>query len=63
MRPMLTKKEVAAFAGKHPETIMRDVRAGRFPRPIKSGPEKGCVCRWDQADLDAWISERKAQRP
>ena len=36
MTNLLTKREAAALVGWHPEHVMREARAGRFPKPISA---------------------------
>jgi prophage regulatory protein len=55
---LLSKKEVAAMLEYHPEHLMRLAREGRFPKPLKA--TAGGRCRWDAADIEAWVEERKA---
>jgi prophage regulatory protein len=55
-------KDLAHQRGQSPSTILREVEAGRFPRPIKIGPRsKG----WIEAEVAAHderaIAERDAQ--
>ena len=57
---LLTKKDAAAVVGCHPEHLMRLARVGEFPAPIKFGDRPNCAVRFDQADIDAWLVERKA---
>lgn len=63
--PLMTKKEVAARLNMHPGSVMRMVRAGTFPRPLRTaGSWRGPV-RWRAEDVEAWIIERvtAAQQP
>jgi len=58
--PLLSKEHVARLIGLHPGSLMRLVRAGRFPRPLHtSGTAKGRV-RWRSQDVENWINERAA---
>jgi excisionase family DNA binding protein len=59
---LLTKREAADFIGVHPEHLMRLAREGKFPPPLKLGDTDNSGVRFDQAEVDAWIEERKAAR-
>lgn len=45
--------------GLSPATVLRMVRAGQFPAPIKLLPS---VTAWPSAPVDAWIAERSGSR-
>ena len=62
MITLLSKKEVAALVGWHPEHLMREARAGRFPRPLKTGRSANCAVRFVQEEVDAWLRDRMAER-
>jgi prophage regulatory protein len=56
--------EVIRLTARKRSTIFRDVKSGKFPRPVKIGPnaiawEDSCVKNW----MAARIAERDAQRP
>ena len=36
-------------------SIYREMRAGRFPEPVKVGPQG---VRWKQDEIDEWIASR-----
>lgn len=62
--PMITKllkKETVAreVVGCHPQTLMRWVRAGTFPKPIVPAPGSTSL-RWREAEVAAWIAARAA---
>jgi predicted DNA-binding transcriptional regulator AlpA len=59
---LLDKKEVGALVGYHPESVMRLVREGGFPPPVKMGDRPGCAVRWIADEIDEWIRERMAAR-
>jgi predicted DNA-binding transcriptional regulator AlpA len=59
MARLLTKKAAADQIGVHREHLMRMSRQGRFPRPVKLGDAVNCAVRFDAADVEAWIAERK----
>ncbi len=72
MSKILLVKEVEARSGKSRTTLWRDVRAGRFPAPVKVGrnrigwlekPQRFCSprCRREhEAGLQAWAREQEA---
>jgi len=62
MPHLLSKRDVAALVGFHPEHVMRLARAGRFPRPIKLGGATNCAVRFVTEEVDAWIAARMAER-
>jgi len=39
--------------------IMRKVKDGRFPKPVKFGKER---VAWIESELDEWINQRIADR-
>jgi predicted DNA-binding transcriptional regulator AlpA len=57
LEQLVTKREVSAATRYHAQTIMRLVREGRFPNPIKVHGAKSAV-RWRARDIAAWIDER-----
>jgi predicted DNA-binding transcriptional regulator AlpA len=60
MTTLLSKREVAARLGFHPEHIMRMARQGKFPRPMKSGSATNCAVRFREVDIEGWITSRMA---
>ena len=40
--------------------VSANVRAGRFPAPIKLGPRKRM---WDAKEIESWLQARIADRP
>jgi excisionase family DNA binding protein len=60
MQRLLTKIEVAALLGIHPESVMRLCREGRFPSPIKINPGARGRVRFAEADVVRWVEQRKA---
>ena len=61
MTTLLNKRQAAELIGVHPETLARLARAGNFPRPIRLTPSNQGRVRWDAADIERWIEERKAE--
>ena len=62
MPRLLSKKDVAAQLGFHPEHVMRLARQGKFPRPIKTGGSENSAVRFVADEVDAWISARMGER-
>ncbi len=58
MTVFLTKGEVAERVGWHPEHLMREARAGRFPKPIKLGPTSQHAVRFVADEVEQWLHER-----
>ena len=58
MTVLLTKRQVAERVGWHPEHVMREARAGRFPRPVRLGPTVQHAVRFVEAEVEAWLCER-----
>ncbi len=56
---LLTTREVMALTGRSRTSIYMDIRAGRFPRPIKTGLRS---VRWIAEDIESWLEQRKAER-
>ena len=59
---LLSKQEVAHILNLHPVSLMRLVRAGDFPKPIRFGDKVGCVLRFDPAEVQTWLESRKQAR-
>lgn len=57
---LLSKRAVSDIIGVHEATIMRLVREGKFPPPLRTG-NIGSAVRWRQADVQAWIDARLAK--
>ena len=54
---LLTVLEVAKMCGVAAPSIMRWVKVGHFPAPIKLGnPNKRGPVRWRSNDLDEWLA-------
>jgi len=56
---LVDAKVVCAMRDRSPSSLLRDVKAGRFPPPIKIGPN---AVRWRVGDvrcsLDAWLKSK-----
>jgi predicted DNA-binding transcriptional regulator AlpA len=63
MQRLITKQRAAELVGYHPEHLMRLVRAGMFPRPIKLGAGRGASTRFVIEEIEAWIERKMAERP
>jgi predicted DNA-binding transcriptional regulator AlpA len=60
---LLTKREVAAKCGVHPESIARLVRVGRFPKPIRLGGDaKSNRVRFVESEVNDWLAARMTAR-
>lgn len=53
---LLTTAEVARLLHCHERTLRRWCKAGVVPPPVRVGS----VVRWRRAELEKWVSERKA---
>ena len=53
------KKVTAARVGFHPVHLMRLVREGRFPKPVRLGPNS---IAFVTEEVSAWIEQRIAER-
>ncbi|MEI7444438.1 MAG: AlpA family transcriptional regulator [Burkholderiales bacterium] len=58
-KSLLSFREVAALTGRSRTSIYADIKAGRFPRPIKTGLRSS---RWLAEEVEDWIDQRKAER-
>ena len=56
---VLRKKDVAVKVGLSAVHIMRLVKWGRFPAPLKLGPAS---IGWLETEIDQWIEVKAAQR-
>ena len=62
MPTLLTKREAAALVGWHPEHLMRQARAGRFPKPVKLGPTPQHAVRFVAEKVEQRLHERIEER-
>ena len=53
---LLRLPQVLALTGRGRTTTLDEVRAGRFPRPIKVGG----AALWLESEVQAWIADRVA---
>ena len=52
---LLRREEVESRVGLKRSSIYREMRAGRFPLPIKVGPR---AVRWPASEIEAWLADR-----
>lgn len=62
MRVLLTKQATAERLGVHPEHMMKMVRQGRFPKPIRMGDSFRHAVRFAEDEVEAWIAAKLAAR-
>ncbi len=62
MRALTTKAAVAERLGYHPGHLMRLVREGKFPKPIKLGQGDAGAVRFIESEVDAWLDAKLAER-
>ena len=55
----LKRPEIELRTGLKRSTIYDKMKAGTFPMPVKLGAR---AVAWPEAEVDAWIEERLAQR-
>ena len=55
---LMTKRSVSEVLGVHEQTIMRLVREGKFPAPIRLGAI-GSAVRFCADDVSAWIDSKR----
>lgn len=51
-------KGVRDRVGLHPATIYAEIKAGRFPKPVKFGRSS----RWVESEIEEWIAARVRER-
>lgn len=59
MTRLVRKKEAAARVGFHPVHLMRLVKAGTFPAPVRIGPNSVAFV---EDEVEAWIEAKMAER-
>ena len=62
MLNLVSKQRAAGLVGLHPEYLMRMVRQGRFPKPIRFGPNDRFAVRFVETEVQEWIEARIAER-
>ena len=62
MTNLLTKQQVTERVGWHPEHLMREARAGRFPKPVKLGPTPQHAVRFVADEVEEWLRQRIEER-
>jgi predicted DNA-binding transcriptional regulator AlpA len=60
MRRLLSKSDTASLVNLHSVSVMRLVRKGLFPPPIKLTPAKNGRVRFVEEDIERWLLDRKA---
>ena len=56
---LMNAREVCRLAAVSPATLYRLVKAGRFPRPLRVGPQ---VSRWRSDEIAAHLDRLSAAR-
>lgn len=56
---ILSKRETAATTTLSMSSVMREVRAGNFPSPVRIGPRR---IGWRSSDVAEWIKNRTGIR-
>ena len=59
MVPLLSKQACASIIGISPVSLMRLVRLGHFPRPIKLHPGTNGRVRFSEPEVRLWLEQRK----
>ncbi len=62
MTVLLTKRQVAERVGWHPEHVMREARADRFPQPVRLGPTAQHSVRFVESEVEEWLCQRIEER-
>ncbi|HVM77633.1 MAG TPA: helix-turn-helix domain-containing protein [Stellaceae bacterium] len=62
MQKLLSKREAAGQVGVHPEHLMRMVRQGQFPKPIRLGDGATSRVRFITEEVEAWVASKVAAR-
>jgi len=62
MQKLMSKREAAGHVGIHPESLMRLVRQGQFPEPIKIGKGTNARVRFIADEVAAWVRQKMAER-
>jgi prophage regulatory protein len=60
MQRIVRRGEAASILGISDTTLWRWTRDGRFPKPIKLGPN---TVGWLHDDLEAWLASRSGAVP
>jgi len=56
MSRMMRRKEMLAKTGISASTQWREEKAGRFPSRRQMTK---CIVAWDEAEIEAWLADRK----
>jgi prophage regulatory protein len=57
--PFLSTEAVTGFTGFSRQTLWREVKAGRFPKPVQLTPQRQ---GWLQSEVQKWQRDRVANR-
>ena len=61
---LITRQDVETLTGFKKAFIYREMKAGKFPRPVRIGPK---AVRWVEAEIREWtearITEARMQQP
>lgn len=55
LEPLLKIEDVIAYLGIGKSAIYENIKAGRFPGPIRITPN---AVRWRRGDIDRWLSQK-----
>jgi prophage regulatory protein len=51
----MKQPEVSKATGRSRSAMVRDIKSGRFPRPVKLGER---AVAWRESDIAAWMNSR-----
>lgn len=51
------RKKTSEVVGLSPRTIYREIKAGRFPKPVQLSSRR---VGWRESDITAWLAARSA---
>ena len=52
---LLRREEVESLVGLKRSSLYREMRAGRFPLPLRIGPR---AVRWPASEIQSWLASR-----
>ena len=52
---LLRREEVESLVGLKRSSLYREMRAGRFPLPLRIGPR---AVRWPASEIRSWLASR-----
>ncbi len=59
MKKLLRLREVVAKCGASKSTVYREMKAGRFPRPVRLGAKSSA---WVESEVDKFIERLRRER-